>query len=116
MKAPTSKAPIAQTTRTLVCMISPGLVVARTVYQNERGVRNRVRTQLGEERAGWQKAERVHWTQIGKDAEKPNRQAIEIAGKWLVDVTGIELVIPCLQISVAVSQLFGINSLQSVRF
>ena len=78
-------------------MISPEIVVARTVYQNERGVRNRVRTRLGEERAGWQKAERVHWTQIGKDAEKPNRQAIEIAGKWLVDVTGIEPVTPCLQ-------------------
>jgi hypothetical protein len=31
-------------------------------------------------------------------------------------VTGIEPVTPCLQISVAASQLFGINNLQSVRF
>lgn len=52
----------------------------------------------GKRGQGGKKAERVHWTQIGKDAEKPNRQAIEIAGKkWLVDVTGIELVTPCLQ-------------------
>jgi hypothetical protein len=34
--------------------------------------------------------------------------------KRLVDVTGIEPVTPCLQISVAVPQLFGINDLQSV--
>jgi hypothetical protein len=32
-----------------------------------------------------------------------------------VDVTGIEPVTPCLQISVAVSQLFGISNLRSVR-
>jgi hypothetical protein len=31
------------------------------------------------------------------------------------DVTGIEPVTPCLQISVAVPQLFGINNLRSVR-
>jgi hypothetical protein len=33
----------------------------------------------------------------------------------VVDVTGIEPVTPCLQISVAVPQLFGINNLRSVR-
>jgi hypothetical protein len=34
----------------------------------------------------------------------------------LVDVTGIEPVTPCLQISVAASRLFGINNIPSVRF
>ena len=33
-----------------------------------------------------------------------------------MDVTGIEPVTPCLQIRVAVSQLFGISNLRSVRF
>jgi len=45
----------------------------------------------------------------------PTSLDLQKLNKILVDVTGIEPVTPCLQISVAVSQLFGINNLRSVR-
>ena len=46
--------------------------------------------------------------------EEMNSVSVLQSEKKLVDVIGIEPVTPCLQISVAVYQLFGINKLRSV--